>query len=262
VAARDARAGSGRRSRAGQHFLRSRRLVAALVDAAAVSPGELILDLGAGRGIITAELATRRASVVAVEYDPALAADLRARFAGAPGVTVVEADARRLRPPDEPFRVVANLPFDGGTAILRRLLDDPRVPLVGADVVLEWSAAAKRAAVWPSTALGAYWSAWHELSLVRRLPRSVFAPPPAVDAGVLRVRRLESPLVDVREARAYCGFLDRCFAGRPRDVVPRRTLKRLAVELGFDRDAAARDLDARQLAGLFRTVRRTGRTTG
>lgn len=257
MTARDLRATSGRRRASGQHFLRSRQLAVSLVDAAGISPGDLVLDIGAGRGIIAAELAAQHAAVVAIESDPTLAAGLRARFARLPRVTVVQADARRLRPPDEPFRVVANLPFDGGTAILRRLLDDPRVALVGADVVLEWSAAAKRAAVWPSTVLGAYWSAWHELRLVRRLPRSAFAPPPSVDAGVLRVRRLELPLVALSDARAYRIFLEQCFARRPRNVVPGRTLKRLALELGFDPNAAARDLDATQLATAFGAVRRS-----
>lgn len=255
MAARDGPAGSRRRRPCGQHSLRSRRLVASLVDDAGVHPGELVLDIGAGEGIVAAELAERQARVVAIEADTLLAAGLRVRFAHAPRVTVVHADARTLRPPCEPFRVVANLPFAGGTAILRRLLDDPRVRLTGADVVLEWGAAAKRAAVWPSTVLGAYWGAWHELRLVRRLPRSAFAPPPSVDAGVLRLRRRAEPLVPLAEAYAYRAFLDRCFAGRPRDVVPGRTLRRLATELGFDRDAAGRDLDAVRLAAIYRAVR-------
>lgn len=194
---------------------------------------------------------------MAVESDPALAAVLRARFAGAPAVTVVEGDARSMEPPREPFRVVASLPFDGGTAILRRLLDDPRVPLTGADVLLEWAAATKRAAVWPATALGVYWAAWHELAVVRRLPRSAFAPPPSVDAGLLRVRRRTEPLVAEADAHAYRAFLDRAFARGPRSVVPRRTLSRCANELGFDPHGAARDLDAHQAAALFHVVRRT-----
>ena len=254
MAARDARASTRRRPH-GQHFLRSRRLVASLVDGAGIAPGHLVLDIGAGKGIIAAELAARGAVVVAIESDPDLVACLRDRFRGAKAVMVMEADARRLAPPSGPFRVVANLPFDGGTTILRRLLDDPCVSLAAADVVLEWQAAAKRAAVWPSTLLGASWGAWHELSLVRRLPPSAFAPPPSVDAGLLRVRRRAAPLVAAEHARAYRDFLERCFAGRLRDVVPGRTLKRLATDLGFDHTAATRDLDVAQLAALFDSVR-------
>src|SRR5437660_1329254 len=83
-----------------------------------------------------------------------------------------EDDAVALRLPDEPFAVVANLPFAVGTAILRRLLGDPGVPLIQVDVIVEWGLAAKRTAVWPSTVLGCTWGAWYELTLSRRVPRA------------------------------------------------------------------------------------------
>jgi len=192
--------------------------------------------------------------VIAVEFDPALAAVLRRRLAE---VEVVEADARQVRLPREPFKVVANLPFDGGTAILRRLLD-PRVPLATADVIVQWGLACKRAAVWPSTQLGAYWSAWFELSVVRRLPPQVFAPPPAVDAGVLRIVRRAHPLVLSTDGREDAAFLERGFRLGVRAVVPVRSLKRLEAELALERGAQPRELDAHQWAGLFRhTVRPT-----
>ena len=73
---------------------------------------------------------------------------LRGRW---PNVEVVEGDAREVELPREPFRVVANLPFHGTTEILRRLLDDPRVPLARADLVVEWGVAVKRGLPWPSS---------------------------------------------------------------------------------------------------------------
>ena len=89
-----------------------------------------MLDIGAGEGVLTAELARRAGRVRAVEIESALVARLRRRFAAAPNVEVVGGDALLVPLPDEPFRVVANIPFNRTTAILRRLLDDPRVPLV------------------------------------------------------------------------------------------------------------------------------------
>jgi len=116
----------------------------------------------------------------------------------------------------------------------------------------------RRAAVWPSTQLGTYWGAWFELSVARWLPRCVFAPPPSVDAGVLRVTRRPVSFVPPNEHRAYAAFLARGYRNGPRAVVPWSTLKRLESELGFDRHAAARDLDARQWAALFaHAVRRS-----
>lgn len=232
----------------GRHFLRSRALADDLVRDARVEPGDLVLDLGAGEGMLTAPLVAAGARVVAVDLDVRSVAVLRRRF---PGVEVVHADATSVALPRERFAVVANLPFAAGTAILRHLLDDPRVPLQRADVIVEWGLADKRAAVWPSTLTSVFWGAWYTLELVRRIPRACFAPPPAVDAAVLRATRRDTPLVAVADGRAYRSFLQREFGDRR---VPHA--RALANELGFDPNARGRDLDARQWAALFRSARR------
>jgi 23S rRNA (adenine-N6)-dimethyltransferase len=240
---------------AGQHFLRSSKLAAELVRAAQIQRDDIVVDLGAGTGALTAALARISDRVVAVEIDPGLAAGLRQRFSG---VEVVMGDALAVALPAGPFKVVANLPFDGATAILRRLLD-PRISLQTADVIVQWEAASKRAAVWPTTQLGAYWGAWFQLTVTRRLPRCVFAPPPAVDAGVLSIVRRAEPLVPRARGRAYQSFLKRGFRDGVRGVVPWRQLKQWESELGLDRHAEPRDLDARQWAEVFRrAVRLTG----
>jgi 23S rRNA (adenine-N6)-dimethyltransferase len=237
----------------GQHFLRSSRLAETLVREAGVAPGDLVVDLGAGRGALTAPLARAGARVIAVEREPTLVGELRRRF---PDVNVVSADARRWDWPYTPFSVVANLPFAAASPILRSLLDDPRVPLRRACVIVQWELAAKRAATWPSTLLGVYWGAWWELEIARRLAPAVFAPLPPVNAAVLSIEPRREPLVARDDHRRYRSFLERVWGDTPlrvglRQALGARELKRLAVDNGFDDRALPRDLDAQQWAAVY-----------
>jgi 23S rRNA (adenine-N6)-dimethyltransferase len=226
-----------------QHFLRTSALAAELVRDAGIGADDLVLDLGAGTGRITAELAHAAARVVAEELDADLAGRLRGRWAN---VEVVHGDAALLRLPHEPFRVVANLPFSRTTDLLHLLLDEPRTPLTRADLVVEWGVALKRGLPWPSTLNGVLWGAFYETTVARRLPRSAFEPPPAVDAGVLVFRRRADPLIPAEDASGYRTFVASAFRSGVRSVAPARSVRRVA-----GRNATARELDAHQWAELF-----------
>lgn len=219
------------------------------------------MEIGGGTGVLTQALAEARAEVVSIERDPLLAARLRTRFAELGSVEIVRCDAAGYEWPVREFRVLANLPFARSGAILAHLLDDPRLPLRRAHVIVQWQLAAKHAAVWPSTLRSTYWRAWYDLSIGRRLAPTAFAPPPGVDGAVLRLERRIGPRVPVESHVAYRRFLAAAFAARlpirhalSPSLSPRR-IKRLAPALGFALDARAWDLDAEQWARLFAASR-------
>jgi 23S rRNA (adenine-N6)-dimethyltransferase len=226
-----------------QHFLRSQALAAEIVRDAGVRPDELVLDLGAGSGRLTAELARAAQRVVAVELDPRLSARLRGRW---PNVHVVCGDAASVPLPHDPFRVVANLPFSRTNAIFRHLLDDAEVPLVRADLVVEWGVAVKRALPWPSSVNGVLWGARFSASVARRLPRNAFVPPPRADAAVLVFERRELPLVASGEFARYARFVAKGFRHGLRAVATTRTLRTMQLA-----GVEARHLDAHEWATLF-----------
>ena len=115
-----------RRADLSQHFLRSRSLAASLIAQAPVAQNDLVVEVGAGRGILTRELARRCREVVAVEFDGALAEALRARFRTDSRITIVRSDFLRFRLPDVPYKVLGNIPFNRTAAIVRRLVrSDP-----------------------------------------------------------------------------------------------------------------------------------------
>ncbi len=142
-----------------------------------------MLDLGAGHGALTRHLVAAGARVLAVELHPARARRLRERFSDYP-VRVLEADLRSLRLPRQPFRVVANPPYDITSDLLHLLLGRDST-LVAADLVLQ------RAAV-RDIAAGRGPQRWRRrwtLAAGQSLPRSAFTRPPTVDSRILVIRR-------------------------------------------------------------------------
>ncbi len=163
---------SGSRSRWGWYRLTD-AAARRLVDGAAIRPGELVVDIGAGTGGLTHHLVEAGAEVLAIELHPKRAADLRDRFADDP-VTVVQAAVDDFRLPKRPFRVVANPPFARGSALVRRLTH-PKVRLVQADLVLPIQVVQR-------------WQRHPSAILAGRLPRHDFRPAAPVPTAVLRIR--------------------------------------------------------------------------
>src|SRR5215831_15074316 len=248
-----------RRRTLSQNFLVDRRAIDALVDGSGAGAGDLVVDIGAGNGLISAALVRRGAQVLAIEQDPSLAERLRAKFTTWPAVTVVEGDVLETPLPDGPFRVVANIPFGITTKILRQLLDADA--LVRADLIVQAEVARKRGTGGRSTLLNAGWEPWYEFGTGARIPAAAFRPRPQVDAAVLIVTRRNPPLVDPASRRDYVGFVTAAFEGARPTVasvvaraIPRTRFAGLAREMGFGADALPSQLDVHQWAGLFRAA--------
>ena len=199
-----------RRRRLGQNFLRP-DLATGLVDEAAFEVGDLVVEIGAGRGACTFALARRGLEVIALERDPHWAEQLRrqVRRQGMAHVRVVCCDALHYEMPRLPFRAMGSLPFGATTALLRHLLDDRSSGLRRADLIIQWEVARKRAATPPTTMLSTAWAPWWSFALGRRIPADSFRPVPSVDAAVLRVVRREPPLLPDHMADAYASFVRR-----------------------------------------------------
>jgi 23S rRNA (adenine-N6)-dimethyltransferase len=247
-----------RRAELGQHFLAGGWLAAELVEQAGIGDGDLVVEIGAGTGVLTEALAQRAGRVVAVECDPRLAERTRRRLASYPNLRVVTADALALPTPRRPYRVVANLPFGATAAMLRRLLGDPRSPLERADLILQEQAARRYAAVRPGSPETIRWGTVYELTIGRRLGPGCFRPPPRVGAAVLVARRRRPPLVPIGSHHRFTVLIDTAFRHPElplrHTLVPPltyRQLRRLAADLGFPVDARPGDLDAARWAQVF-----------
>jgi len=95
-----------------QNAISEPSLAAKLVSLSQVGPRDVVYDLGAGSGVLTAALARQSSRVIAIERDPALVRRLRRRFHDVPNVVVREGDILACRLPRSEYVIVANPPFD------------------------------------------------------------------------------------------------------------------------------------------------------
>ncbi len=171
--------------RLGQHFLVSEGVLEREVEVAELSPGQRVLEIGAGIGNLTKYLLSAGCRVVAVERDPLMGRVLRERFPGAE-LEVVIGDAVRVELP-EYEKVVANLPFGISSPITFRLLRHGFEKAV----LIYQREFAQRLAANPGTEeysrVSVACQYYAEPRLVMRIPRGAFYPPPEVDAALVEL---------------------------------------------------------------------------
>ncbi|MBV9358753.1 MAG: hypothetical protein JO023_24865 [Chloroflexi bacterium] len=197
-----------------QNFLRDPSLVDTLIARAGLHSGELVLDLGAGSGAITARLLRRGCRVVAVEADPCLGRQLRQRFGPAVEVRVQRIVDCEL--PREPYRVFANIPFTITAEVIHLLTDAARPP-GDACLVVQREAARRFLGRPHPTLVAALLAPWFALSVEHHFRSTDFVPKPSVEAVLLRLRKRGPPLVRDDRRRDFGDFVVTLF-GAPRTI--------------------------------------------
>jgi len=224
----------------GQRFLIDRGVLAAIVDAAELSPDDDVLEVGPGPGVLTAALASRVRSVTAVEVDPRMVALLGETLADHTNVQLIQADALKvdlLGIADRPItRIVANLPYQITTPLLERFLaDDRRPPLV---VVLVQQEVARRMAATDRAArergyLSVFTQSFAEPRIVRRVPARAFRPAPRVDSAVVALRTRPRPAFAPLAQEPFLRLVSDAFRHRRKQL-----RSALGHEAGLDRERA------------------------
>ena len=179
----------------GQNFLIDRNSLDAMVAASGVAPGQRVLEIGPGLGVLTEALLARGARVTAVEKDGRLASRLAEALGRPPELRVLEADALELDLDAllaEPFDAsVSNLPYSVGTRILLDLALHPRAPR--SFTVLVQTEVAERLAAPPGADARGQAGVWlqldYDVAVVRAVKPSCFWPRPEVGSSVVRLDR-------------------------------------------------------------------------
>jgi 16S rRNA (adenine1518-N6/adenine1519-N6)-dimethyltransferase len=239
----------------GQNFVVDPNTVRRIARLAGVGAGDRVVEIGAGLGSLTLALAETGASVTAIEVDPRLVPVLRTVVEPA-GVRVVEGDALRLDwdsvlgpGGEQPWALVANLPYNVATPLVADLLDG--VPAISTMLVMVQREVAERLAAGPGDdaygAVSVKVAYWATAAVVGRVPPTVFLPAPNVESALVRIERRPSPAVPVDVDRDGLFRLVAAGFGQRRKML-RRSLAGLVPADAFDAAGIRPDARAEELA--------------
>jgi 16S rRNA (adenine1518-N6/adenine1519-N6)-dimethyltransferase len=244
--------------RLGQNFLADPNLLDAIVRDAALEPGDVVLEVGAGEGVLTERLAARASRVHAVEIDRGLEQALAAVVAR-PDVDLHWADAMRfdfgsLDP--APTAVVANLPYAVATPVILRTIEE--LPTVTGWTVMVQREIADRLRAAPGSRTYGSPSVLAQLAcevkLLRKVDPAVFRPRPRIDSAILGLRRIGPGADQATRDLVRAAFAHRRKSlarslehGRPGSLAAARAA---LAELGLAEDARAEALSPQDFAAL------------
>ncbi len=209
----------------GQNFLANEGVARRIVAALGPRAGETVIEIGPGRGALTEFWVGAASRVLAVEYDRALVALLRARFGGREDFDVLEADALSVEfceaiRPAESARVVANLPYNISTAILQRLIEQRAC--VSEMVLMLQREVVERITAPPGGGERGYLSvfveAFCEAEALFDVPPAAFRPVPKVWSTVARLRMRSAPAFEVDDERLLWRVVSAGFAQRRKTI--------------------------------------------
>ena len=218
----------------GQHFLINEEVLPIIIDAGEVSNTDVVIEIGAGLGFLTSELASYAEKVIAIEVDSTLFAELDSQFANDSSIDIIhgdflELDIPSLIPKNTYPKVIANLPYAITTPILWKLLEHS--DQLGSCVLMMQREVAERIVATPggkdygALTIGISYHA--DTAMIGTLSPDNFYPEPKVESALLQLSMLETPRVTVEDASFFFRLVRESFRGRRKML--KNSLKRFAT---------------------------------
>ncbi len=251
----------------GQNFLIDSHVIEKIIRAAEIGPEDNVLEIGPGIGTLTQYLAEAAGRVVAVEIDEKLIPVLGETLAEYDNVEVINQDILKCDVESifggRPFKVVANLPYYITTPIIMGLLEgkshfDSLTVMIQKEV-------ADRMKAGPGTkdygALSLAVQYYAEPYLAANVPPNCFMPRPAVGSAVIRLKRRETPAVEVKDEKLLFKLIRAAFMERRKTLlnavknsqeldIPKERVEEVLTDLGIDTRIRGEALSLQQFALL------------
>jgi 16S rRNA (adenine1518-N6/adenine1519-N6)-dimethyltransferase len=212
----------------GQNFLKDRSVLAKIIKAADLSRDDYVIEVGPGKGVLTHELLANAGKVTAIELDDRLIPELRE----IEGLDLVHGNALDFIPPNEPYKVVANIPYYITSPLISHFLQAESRP--SKMVLLVQKEVAEKICAEPGdmNVLAIHVQVFGKPRIVCTVPAKAFTPAPKVDSAIIGIDVYDKPLVE--DYKKFFGIMHRAFSNKRKmlsNTLP--DLKERLIELNF-----------------------------
>lgn len=253
----------------GQNFIVNPSVCPRMADESGIDSESGVIEIGAGIGVLTAELAKRAKKVVCIELDSKLLPILDETLADFDNIEIINADVLKTdlaalieeKFGGMPVYVCANLPYYITSPVIMTLLES-RLPLKAVTVMVQREAAQRLCAPVGSRLSGAVTVAVDYYAEARKLfdvSAGSFMPAPKVDSSVIRLDIREKPGIEVSDEKLFFSMVHAAFGQRRKTAsnsissgmgIPKAVVAEAIERCGFPPSVRAESMTAEQLAAL------------
>jgi 16S rRNA (adenine1518-N6/adenine1519-N6)-dimethyltransferase len=257
----------------GQHFLVDDAVLEKILDAAALTPDDTVIEVGPGLGLMTAELAKRAGWVIAIELDNRLAAILKETLPaeniivlnedvlGTDPAALLRGSAPHFPPQLNSYKVVANLPYYITSPVLRHFLEAPVKPSMMVVMVQKEVAKTIAAEAGDRSVLSIAVQFYGKPNIVAEVPAAAFFPAPEVDSAVVRIDVYKKPPVPVDDVAGFFKLVRAGFTAARKQVanslaqglgLPKEEVLALLAKAAIDPQRRAETFTLEDWAALYK----------
>ena len=242
-----------------QNFLNNIALLREILDKSNIGKSDVVLDIGAGTGVIAKEVSKIAKRVYAIEYDKELEQVLRANLDRVENVQIVMADFLKYTlPENSPYKVFSNIPFSITSDIINKLIFAKNPP-EDSFLFVQKEAAMRYLGIGEGTMLSLLILPFFDAEVIYEFSKNDFTPRPSVDIVLLRLTKRTHPLVKSENIEEYRNFIVYALWQQKTSLKLRlgkiftyAQFHRLSKDQHFDIDAKSTDLTPDQWANVFK----------
>ena len=232
-------------------------LLKTLIDKTSIKPGDLVYDIGAGRGNITEALMAKGSRIISIEKDDYLFQKLQQRFSNREAVSLHHADFLNWEFSGHRYKVFANIPFIRTADIIKKLLYNDNPP-EDCYLIIQKEAALKYAGIPRETLASLLIKPKFWVDIVYYFSRNDFNPVPAVDIVLIQFEKRKCQLVSEPLYNTYRDFIvflreesQGCIKRALKDLFSYRQIKDIFALLNIDLQQKPAELNFVQYLGIF-----------